>query len=232
MKNNKLIFTVIFTIIIVTLAMKLNAQTSIQPFDAVFEFDHAQRPCIQVNLDPEPNTLKKAWKDYLKDNYDFKLRGIGFFSNKDLLTAEAIVVKQISSKTMDFYTHIVEDANGSVMTVFVRYGYDIYLTKENSPSEYMALHEIIESFLKYYLPIYYQGEIEDTQKRVTQLTKISSNLKSDISDDSKTIEKLRKEIQDLEEKTASNNKQLEIENLKLEKRNEKLDRIRKQLIKL
>lgn len=223
------ILNVIFILATLLASMQIKAQTTIKSFEATIDYDKAQRPCIQVNLDPEPKTLKKAWSDYLKDNYDFKLKGIGFLSNKDLLSAEAIIVKQISSKEMDFFTHIVEDENGSEMKVFVRYGYDIFLTKENNPNDFDALTEILDSFLKYYLPKYYEGRVNDTEERIEKLTDETNDLKEDIRDDSSRIAKLKNEIGDLERELQSNNELLETANKKLTKRSEKLDRIRKQL---
>ncbi len=223
---------VIYLLVIFLAAMQVKAQTTIESFEATINYDKGQRPCIQVNLDPEPKTLKGAWSDYLKDNYAFKLKGIGFLSNRDLLSAEGIMVKQISSKEMDFYTHIIEDENGSEMKVFVRYGYDIYLTKENNPSDYEALSEILDSFLKYYLPKYYEGKVNDTEERIEKLTDETNDLKEDIVDDSSRIAKLKKEIVDLEKELESNTELLEMANKKLIKRSEKLARIRNQLRKL
>ncbi len=220
-----------FFLIIYLIAMQVDAQSSIQLLDTTIDYDKAQRSCIQVNLDPEPQTLKNAWRDYLKDNYDFKLKGIGFLSNKDLLSAEAITINQISSNVMDFYTHIVEDENGSEMKVFVRHGYDIYINKENYPDEYNALREILESFIKYYLPKYYEGKINDTEKRVNELTKERNDLKNNIDNNSNKIEKLKNEIKQKEEALIANKTQLEIKEKKLIKRKEKLERIRIQLRK-
>ncbi|MCJ7467283.1 MAG: hypothetical protein MUO53_11400 [Maribacter sp.] len=218
--------------VISLLAVQVNAQSSIQPFDTTIDYDKAQRPCIQINLDLEPKTLKNAWRDYLKDNYDFKLKGIGFLSNKDLLSAEAITVNQISSKAMDFYTHIVEDENGSEMIVFVRHGYDIYVAKENHPNEYEALREILESFIEYYLPKYYEGKINDTEKRVNNLTEERNDLKKKIDKNSYKIEKLKNDIEQKEEELKSNKTQLEITERKLIKRKEKWERIRIRFRKL
>ena len=213
-------------------AIQINAQSSIQPFDTTIFYNKAQIPCLQVNLDPEPKTLKIAWRDYLKDNYDFKLKGIGFLSNKDLLSVEAITVNQISSKAMDFYTHIVEDENGSEMKVFVSYGYDIYLNKEKYPNEYAGLREIIESFIKYYLPIYYEHKVDDTEKRVNKLTEERNDLIKEIVESSDKIEKLKKEFNEKEEELKSTKTKLEITERKLMKRKEKLERIRIQIRKL
>jgi valyl-tRNA synthetase len=217
---------------IALLTMQVNAQTSIKPIDATIDFDKAQRPCIQVNIDPEPKTLKKAWRDYLKDNYDFKLRGIGFLSNKDLLSAEEITVNQISSKVMDFYTHIVEDENGSEMKVFIRHGYDIYVDQKNYPNEYKTLHEIVENFLKYYLPIYYQNNINDTEQRIDKLSKEGSKLQKEIKNNTDEVANLKKEIQEKEEQLKTNIQELETARIKLKKRQEKLERMQTKLREL
>lgn len=57
---------------------------AVSPKDGKVMHNKSQRPSIFVNIDPEPKPLKKAWKSFLKDNYDFKIKGIGFLSNKDL----------------------------------------------------------------------------------------------------------------------------------------------------
>ena len=225
-------FKVTVILLTVLAAMQVKAQTSIEPFETTIDYDNDQRPCIQVNLDPEPSTLKNAWKDYLKDNYDFKLKGIGFLSNKDLLSAEEIIVEQISSRLMDFYTNITEDENGSEMKIFVRYGYDIYLTQEKNPNEYKALTGVLNNFLKIYLPTYYENRVNDTEKRIEKLTDETKALQEEITDDATKISKLKKEIEELEGKLNSNNELLETSNNKLKKRSEKLDRIRIQLRKL
>lgn len=208
---------------------QLHAQGTIQPKTSSIDFDKHMRPCIQVNIDPETKTLKGAWKDYLKDKYDFKLRGFGLFSNKDILSAEEITVKQISPKTLDFYTQIIEDENGSEMKVFARHGYDIYIDQVNYPTEYAAIHEMIDAFLISYLPVYYSGQINDTKKRIEELSDKSEDLKEEIEDDTEKIAELKKEIKELEEESESNKALLQDANLKLIKSNEKLERVKMQL---
>jgi len=226
------IFEATIFLLTILLSMHMNAQTSIETYDSTIKFDKEQRPCLQLNLDPEPKTLKDAWRDYLKDNYDFKLKGIGFLSNKDLLSAEEIMVPKISPKTMDFYTNIVEDENGSEMKIFARHGYDIYINKKNYPDEYDALREVIDGFIKQYLPKYYEGRVSDTQDRIKKLEDETKDLKKDINDGTERIAKLKKEIENLEKKLGTNNEALKIANKKLIKRNEKLERIKKQIRKL
>lgn len=222
----------IFILAVALLSFDLSAQSSIEPVESTIQFNDGTRPCIQVNLDPEPKTLKKAWAEYLNSNYDLKLKGIGMLSNKDLLSAETVTVNQISSNTIDFYTHIVEDRNGSEMKVFARFGYDMYITKENYPTEYKAMLEMVESFMKFYMPTYYQAEIDDTEKRVEKLTEEKESLVKDIDNKTDEIEQLRTEINEREASLTENKKQLEETEEKLTVRKEKLERIRIQLRKL
>lgn len=226
------LFQFVFILIAALTSLDINAQSSLEPVESTVHFKDGMRPCIQVNLDPEPKTLKKAWAEYLKSNYDLKLKGIGAMSNKDVLSAETVIVNQISSKTVDFYTQIVEDHNGSEMKVFVRFGYDMYITKENYPSEYKAILEIVESFMKFYIPQYYQAEIDDTEKRVEKLTEEKADLVKDIDDKTDEIEELHVEIKERETSLAENKTQLTETEEKLKVRKEKLERIRIQLRKL
>lgn len=205
--------------------MQVHAQTMIQPIEATINFDDAIRPCIQVNLDPEPKPIKKAWKDYLKDNCDFKLKGIGFLTDKDLLSAEEVTVEMISPNAMDFYTQVIEDENGSEMKVFARHGYDIYINKASSPDEYRALYGIVEGFVKSYLPEYYKDQIEDTEDRIAMLTDKTTDIKDNIADNTSEIEKLKKETVELQKELVTNDEQLKTAESKLITKKEKLSRV-------
>jgi hypothetical protein len=60
----------------------------IKPSESFIVHEDVPRSCWVVNLDPEPKTLKKAWKDYVKDEFDISMKGFGLFLKKDLLFAE------------------------------------------------------------------------------------------------------------------------------------------------
>lgn len=201
------------------------------PKDGKIEHNKSQRSCIYVNLDPEPKTLKKAWRSFLKDNYNFKLKGIGFLRNKDLLSAEDLVIKEISSKRMNFYTHIVEDEVGSEMKVFGSFGYDIYIDKNDTPEEYRVMNKMLNDFLKIYLPKYYKDQVKDTEKKVKKLSKEVKGLNKDISKNNKRTKKLSKEIENLTKEAAEKESELESANTKLQERKSKLERIKSKLNK-
>ncbi len=214
------------------LSSYLNGQNSIKIMDATISHENSKRACLQLNLDPEPKTLKEAWRDFLKDNYGFKLKEIGFLSNNDLLEAGEVSIKELSNETVDFYTHIVEDNNGSEMKVFLRYGYNIYLSKESNPNDYRTLNRIINEFLKFYLPKYYSSRVDDTEKRIKRLAEEAKDFEKEINKDSDEIKKLKKEIKELEDDLKENSELLKEAKTKLKKRKEKLERIEKDLNKL
>jgi len=226
------LFKTIFLLMAISATSFLNAQQLINIKDGSIDFDGKQRPCIQVNVDPEPDLLKKAWKDYLDDNYDIDLKGIGFLSNKDLLSAKEIEVEELSSRQIDFFTRVVEDENGSEMKVFVRFGYDIYLSRSENPSEYNTLSMMVEGFLKEYLPAHYAEQIEETEDRIDDLNDETEDLEDDISDDTAEIASLKDKIKELENNLKSNNKKLTEAKSKLSSRQVKLKRIKAQAGKL
>jgi hypothetical protein len=224
-KDFKYLMQMSFLVVVVfTLTGNLQAQ-EVEPRKGTVSHNDGERPCLVVNLDPEPKPLKKAWKSFLKDNYDLKIKGIGFLTNKDLLYKEDIVVEAISSKRMDFYTKIVEDEVGSEMKVFISFGYDIYVDQNETPEEFKIMKKMVNDFLESYLPKYYQSEVKATKKKVKKLTKSVSGLEKDISKNKKDIEDHKEEIEELAQEVAEKQSELETANVKLKERREKLQRI-------
>lgn len=201
--------------------MQLSAQ-KLQPADATISHDGKSRPCLFIKVDPEAKTLKEAWNDYLKDNHDLKLKGIGFLANKDLMSRKEVIVSAISSNTMDFYTEIIENETGSEMRVFASFGYDMYIDASSMPKEYEALKSIMTSFLNTYIPNYYQEIIDETEKVVSDLSKDQSKLKKSISKDTKKVEKYKEKIESLSEDLKDDSSELEEVETKLSNRKEKL----------
>lgn len=227
MKNEytKIVMKILFTVLLVHLSFfKVRAQ-DITIKNSTVNHNGGERPCLVVNIDPEPKPLKKEWKSFLKDNYDFKIKGIGFLTNKDLLSRKDVVIEEISSKRLDFYTKIVEDEIGSEMKVFASFGYDIYINKEEMKEEYEVMKKMLNDFLKSYLPKYYKSEVKASKKKVKKLSKEVKGLKKDIAKNKDEIEDLKKEVEELSEEVTEKSAQLEEAETKLNQRKLKLERI-------
>lgn len=199
------------------------------PVESTIEHADKLRPCLLVYVDPEPKTLKKAWRDFLKEKYDFKLKGIGFLSNKDVLSAKKVTLPAISPNALDFYTEIVPDANGSQMKVFASYGYEVYIDPNEHPEAFQQLKTIFSTFLQTYIPNYYQELVDDTEDVVKDLMKDQRKLKKSITKDAKKVEKFTAKIKELNEAVSDNQAELiEVEE-KLSNRTLKLEKYKLKL---
>ncbi len=199
----------------------LNAQTT-RPDDGTIRYEKATRPALVIHLDPETKPLKEAWTDYLKDQYDVKLKGFGFLSNKDVLYKEGISFPAISDKKIDFYTEIIQDETGSKMSVFATHGYDSYLSPTDYSDEYANMRKIFEDFLKSYVPNYYKDMVENTQEVVDDLSKDREKLSKDIEKNNRKIQKMSEDLEELKQEVEEDKSTLQQTDEKLQGRQEKL----------
>ena len=90
-------------------------------------FEKKQRPCLMVQYDASPKTVKKALDEFLKKNNDLKVKGIGFLTNKEILTGIDVSMPAISDKRMNLYLSVT-DAPGdrSELKYFTSFGYDFF----------------------------------------------------------------------------------------------------------
>lgn len=220
-------------IIVLSVVSYFTAQAqSMNPKKSTIEYNENMRPCIVVNLDPGTKKLKKAWVKFLKKEYSLKLKGIGGFSNKDLLSAEEVVIDRLSSKQLDFYTNILEDENGSEMKVFVSLGYDIYINEKDYPDEFRNMNEMLTSFLKQYLPQYYNNLISISADRVKDINKEINSLTNEIEKNNLSIQRHTEEVTKLKTDVKDNSDKLSYAEEELKKNQEKLESIQQRLKEL
>ncbi|MEM9886170.1 MAG: hypothetical protein AAF849_09775 [Bacteroidota bacterium] len=218
----------IFTITFMLLGICL-VYAQVIPVNSTIQHNKDERTCLMVRIAPEAKEVKKAWEDYLKDKYDFKLDGIGLLSNKEMLKAEKIMMKDVSNKAMNLYTEVVEDGEQTRMKVFAAYGYDFYINERTMPLEYASLRNVFENFLKSYLPNYYEKGIEETEDFITELKDDREDLNEAIVNDEEQIKELEQEIEDRKEELKANRKKLADAEIKLEKKEEELQSLQKKL---
>lgn len=188
------------------------------------------RACIRVQMDPLPKEVKKAWRDYLDDNHDIDLKGIGFLSNKDMLSAEGVNFSEISSKELSLYTEVIEQGNFTEMRVFAALGHDIYLNETDYPLEFNRLQNTVEAFIGSYLPNHYQTLVAETEEELQDLTERQEDLTEDIADNREDIAKLEKEnLEKTKELTEVENQIRSMNNI-LQARREKLQQVDRKII--
>lgn len=201
--------------------LKLTAQTYKIDTTTV-TFENQQRPCFRVKYDASPKTVKKAWDDYFKKTYDVKVKGIGFLTNKEVITATDITLAPVSEKRMNMYASVV-DAPGdrSELSYFMSFGYDFFIGPENYAAEFTAMKKILNDFSVEFLTDYYYSE-------ASRMTNDIKSLEKDIKDNNKSIKKntkkARKESKEVANGLAAKNTSLEMENEQNKRKIEELSK--------
>ena len=193
----------------IAFCLQLTAQTY-KIDTSTITFENVNRPCLTVKYDASPKTVKKAWDDYFKKTYDVKVKGIGFLTNKEVITATDMSLPAISEKRMNMYANVV-DAPGdrSELSYFMSFGYDFFIGPENYATEFAAMKKILNDFSVEFLTDYYYSE-------ASRMTKEIKGLEKDISQNNKSIKKntkkARKESKEVASGLESKNISMQMEN--------------------
>ncbi len=173
---------------IIVIALITGIQSTAQTYKidtSEISFENKLRPCYQVNYDASAKTVKKAWDKYFKKNYDVKITGIGFLTNKDIIRGADVTVTDISDKRMDMYARITDVAGGSELKYFMSFGYDFFIGPAEYPKEFEGMKKILNDFSVDFLNEYYADEVSDITSQLKRLEK-------DIKKNSKSMKKNRK----------------------------------------
>lgn len=199
--------------VLLSLALAFCLQATAQTYKidtATISFENKLRPCFVVKYDASPKTVKKAWDDYFKKTYDVKVKGIGFLTNKEVITATDITLVAVSDKRMNMYASVV-DAPGdrSELSYFMSFGYDFYIGPDKYPTEFTAMKKILNDFSVEFLTDFYYSE-------ASRMTKEIKGLEKDIKDNNKSIKKntkkARKESKEVANGLSAKNTSMQMEN--------------------
>lgn len=216
MKKSLVIFSI-------TLLSNFSFGQSIVPQDAKVIHEKVSKPCLSATVDPSSDELKDAWVDYLAKHHQVKLKGSGFMTNKDVLTAEKIILTNVSPKAMDLNTEIIQVEEQTSMKLFAAFGYDIHVNNADYPTEYAALKKLMSDFLNEYIPKYYNDKIAVHQKEVSGFTKDQGKLTKSIDKNTKSIGKMTSKIEKMTTENEKSKKKLEEVATKLKVEKEKLN---------
>lgn len=177
-------------------------------------FENKLRPCFTVKYDADARTVKKAWSDFLKKNYRIKTKGVGLFSDKDIVSSEDVTIGSISDKRMNIYVRVTDEATGSELKYFMSFGYDFFIGRDNYPAEFGSMKKLLNDFSVEFLNDYYASEASRITKKVKGLEKDIKSKKKAIS---KNEKKAKKESAAVASGLEAKNKSLETEIKELER---------------
>lgn len=198
----------IYTILAIAFCFQANAQTyKIDTSEITYE--DKLRPCFEVKYDASPKTVKKAWDVFFKKNYHVKIKGIGFLTNKDLITASDVTIAAVSDKRMDLYARVTDIAGGSELKYFMSFGYDFFIGPENYAAEFAGMKKILNDFSTEFLNDYYGSEASRVTKEIKGLEK---NIKKNNRSIKKNTKKAGKKSSEVASGMEAKNTSLRMEN--------------------
>lgn len=172
-------------------------------------FENKLRPCFFVKYDANAKTVKKAWASFYKKYYSVKNKGIGFLTNKDLITGKDIVLEPVSDKRMNLYARITDEGNGSELRYFMSFGYDFFIGPKDYPNEFSGMKKILNDFSVEFLTEYYADEAGRLTSKIKDLEKSISNNQHSIK---KNIRKAKKSSVEVANGLSAKNTAKEMEN--------------------
>lgn len=197
-------------ILLFVMAISLHTKAQTYKIDtSEITYENKLRPCLNVNYDAAPKTVKKAWDKFFKKNYDVKIKGIGFLTNKDIITGTDVTIAAISDKRMNIYARITELATGSELKYFMSFGYDFFIGPTEYPKEFEGMKKILNDFSVQFLNDYYADAASSlTSKIKSQEKDIRKNDKSI----KKNTRKARKSSAEVANGLSAKNTSLQMEN--------------------
>ncbi|MGK2862091.1 MAG: hypothetical protein ACSLE0_09175 [Chitinophagaceae bacterium] len=153
-------------------------------------FENKLRACLFVTYDADARTVKKAGDHFLKKNYDIRMKGVGLFSDKNLISAKDVRVAAITDKRMDLYTRLTDVADGSEMKYFMSFGYDFFIGPQNYATEFSGMKKLLNDFSIQFLNDYYSTEASKMAGQIKRLERDIKNKDKQISKNNKKSNKL------------------------------------------
>lgn len=188
------------------------------------------RPCVQIKVEPERKDVLNAFENYLKKNHDVKAGG------GKLLSATEVSVPAISSKKMDLFATAERVDSTTVLKVFGRLGYDVYLGPGEYESSFQAMEELVRKFSREYIGGFYQDQLAAEQKVLAKAQKSEDKHQSSADKLKEKNEKAQEKIEALQEEVKENESELkeletslEMDEKAIRASQNKLDRLQNKL---
>lgn len=164
-------------------------------YSQVFKIDTTEithenklRPCLSVVYDANSDFVKSAFKDYCKKQFSVKIKGYGFLSNADVVSAEDVMIITISDKRMNLYNRVIATAEGgSESKLFISFGYDFFVSKKDFPDAFANMNNLILNFSNKMLIDFYSDDIKDMNKKIKKINRDNNSNSRDIKKYSKRM---------------------------------------------
>jgi len=220
----------IITVLLIAIVCSLTAQ-KVEYGEGKIMYDGEQIQTIDVILNPSVSTIKDKFSDWIDDNFDVNLDGKKLlFFNREFLTAEGVIIPQVSTKKIDLHVKVDETQKGNtILHVFASYGYNNWITSELHSYAYDSLKGIVYDFVSDYLPEYYYERIEQSQENIEDLEEDNEDIEKDLADNKKEIDDILKKNEELRSELEENKSKLKKANERLNTRQNEYQKVKKKV---
>ena len=202
--------------------------------DGTIEFENSTVQTIDVVLNPKVDIIKDKFGEWMDDNYDVDLDGKKLlFFDKELMTANGVVIPPISPNKIDLKVKIDEtNAGYTKLNVFASFGYNNWITEKDNPLEFAALRGVVYDFVAEYLPEYYLEKIKESEEKISNLNEKQDDLIDEVKGNKEEIEKLEEENKELMMKLKENQSKLNESKMKMSQRNSEYKMAKRKVSKM
>lgn len=195
-------FSLLLMLITLVMGSKLQAQLN-QVRTGQVVHEKASRSCIQVTVEPEGKDVMNAFQKYLKKQHAVNASG------KKTMHATEVKLNVVSDKKIDLFAQTEKEDKLTVLKVFARLGYDVYLGPNEYQDLFNHLEDLVRDFSLEYLGRYYQSMIESEAKTLAKAQKSEAKHQSQLEKLNAKTQKATDKIKSLEEEIAGNEKEAE-----------------------
>lgn len=218
----------IYTLLAVAIAFCIHAKAQTYKIDtSEITYENKLRPCFNVKYDADPKAVKKAWDKFFKKNYNVKIKGIGFLTNKDVITGTDVTIAAVSDKRMDMYARITDVAGGSELKYFMSFGYDFFIGPVEYPAEFAGMKKILNDFSVEFLNDHYKSELSHITAKIKGLEKDIKKNNRSVKKNNRKAKKASAEVANgLSAKNTSLNMENEEKRRKISELNKDIENIK------
>jgi hypothetical protein len=191
MKTKSLLLVSLFLITILGYGIAQESAYTIT--NSIIQYKGDQRACVHVEIDPGSKQTRNAWEEFLKDNYEIKMKG------KYDMIAKEVMFPKLSPDKINFHTIITGDDSFSHIDLMLAFDKKNFAFPSNNPTEFANMKQLLDEFLPAFLRKYYVSEIKSsakllkkTKKQNKKLLKANKKLTKKIQKNQKTRESLDK----------------------------------------
>ncbi|MCF8374260.1 MAG: hypothetical protein K9H64_21745 [Bacteroidales bacterium] len=202
MKNTAVL---LYSFLLFGLVSTIYAQETVYTItNSTIDFKGDRQSCVHVEIDPGIKATKDAWEDFLKKNYDIKMKG------KYDMVAKEVLFAKLSPEPINFHTIITGDDSFSQIDLMLAFDKKAFARPETNPTEFANMKQLLDEFLPGFLQKYYVSEskanakiFKKIKKKNKKLLKANKKLTKKVQKNQKARESLNKADQSSSEGIAA-----------------------------